>query len=212
MAPQVSYRNGLLTINAPNSTLASILRAVQTQTGATMDVPSAASNDRVAMQLGPGQPRDVLNALLNGSKFDYMILGVAGQPGAVQRVVLTPKTAGGVTQAASTPPPEASEEPQDDISSADAGGGESEYPGGADQPTATPGAFRRPMGAPGAQMYQQQQQQQMNNEPPPPMPFAQPNDPNVVKTPEQLMQELQQMQQQQQQYQDQLNPANQTPQ
>jgi len=64
------------------------------------------------------------------------------------------------------------------------------------------------MGAPGAQVYQQP----MNNEQNPPMPFAQQNDPNVVKTPEQLMQELQQMQQQQQQYQDQLNPANQAPQ
>ncbi len=63
------------------------------------------------------------------------------------------------------------------------------------------------MGAPGAQVYQQQQQNNEQN----PSPFGQ-NDPNVVKTPEQLMQELQQMQQQQQQYQDQLNPANQNPQ
>ena len=53
-----------------------------------MDVPAGASNDRVAMQLGPGQPRDVLHTLLNGSKFDYMILGVAGQPGAIQKVIL----------------------------------------------------------------------------------------------------------------------------
>jgi hypothetical protein len=205
-APQVSYRNGLLTIDAPNSTLSSILRAVQTQTGATMDVPPGAGSDRVAMQLGPGQPHDVLNTLLNGSKFDYMILGVAGQPGAVQKVILTPKMAGGATQAANTPQPSASEEPQDDVS-ADAGG-EAEYPSGSEQPPVAPGAFRRPMGGPGGQMYQQQN----NTEQTPPAPFGQPNDPNIVKTPEQLMQELQQMQQQQQQYQEQLNPANQTPQ
>lgn len=206
IAPQVSYRNGLLTIDAPNSTLSSILRAVQSQTGATMDVPAGAGSDRVAMQLGPGQPREVLNTLLNGTKFDYMILGVAGQPGAVQRVILTPKLAGGATtQASNTPQPAASDEPQDDTS-ADAGG-ESEYPGGSEQTPVAPGAFRRPMGGPGGQAYQQN-----NGEQNPPMPFAQPNDPNVVKTPEQLMQELQQMQQQQQQYQEQLNPANQTPQ
>lgn len=172
-----------------------------------MDVPSGAGSDRVAMQLGPGQPRDVLNTLLNGSKFDYMILGVAGQPGAVQRVILTPKLAGGTTQAANTPQSSASEEPQDDVS-ADAGG-ESEYPSGSEQPPVAPGAFRRPMGGPGGQMYQQNQN---NAEQTPPAPFAQPNDPNIVKTPEQLMQELQQMQQQQQQYQEQLNPANQNPQ
>jgi hypothetical protein len=94
------------------------------------------------------------------------------------------------------------------VSSADAGG-ESEYPGPQEQPT-PPGAFRRPGGAPGGQSFQQQQQQQVNEDNP--TPFATPNDPNIVKTPEQLMQELQQMQQQQQQYQEQLNPANQTPQ
>jgi hypothetical protein len=159
------------------------------------------------MQLGPGQPRDVLNTLLNGSKFDYMILGVAGQPGAVQRIVLTPKVAGGATAGQAANPPQASsDEPVDDTPVAD-NGGESEYPGNSEQAPVTPGAFRRPMGAPGAQVYQQQQQTNDQN----PSAFGQ-NDPNVAKTPEQLMQELQQMQQQQQQYQDQLNPANQNPQ
>lgn len=161
-----------------------------------MDVPAGAGSDRVAMRLGPGQPRDVLNTLLHGTKFDYMILGVAGQPGAVQKVILTPKLAGGsTTQAANTPQPAASEEPQDDTS-ADAGG-ESEYPSGSEQVPVAPGAFRRPMGGPGGQAYQQQNGQA---------------DPNIVKTPEQLMQELQQMQEQQRQYMEQLNPANQNPQ
>lgn len=169
-----------------------------------MDLPAGAGGERVAMQLGPGQPHDVLATLLNGSKFDYVILGVAGQPGAVQRIILTPKVAGAATtgQAANTPQP--SDEPVDDSPVADSG--ESEYPGNSDQAPVTPGAFRRPMGAPGAQVYQQQQQNNDQN----PSAFGQ-NDPNVVKTPEQLMQELQQMQQQQQQYQDQLNPANQNP-
>jgi hypothetical protein len=206
-APQVSYRDGLLSINAPNSTLSAVLRAVQNQTGATMDVPASANNDRIAMAIGPGQPRDVVNTLLNGSTFDYMILGVAGRPGAIQRVILTPKTAAGATnQAANTPPPNA-EEPVDDSNVADTGG-ESEYPGPAEQQQqqpVPPGAFRRPMGAPGGQAYQQEQQDQQQN------PFPPGESDNVVKTPEQLMQELQQMQQQQQQYQEQLNPANQNP-
>jgi hypothetical protein len=171
-----------------------------------MDVPSSAQNDRVAMAIGPGEPRDVLHTLLNGSTFDYMILGVAGRPGAVQRVILTPKTAGGANnQAGATPAPNA-EEPADDTAET---GGESEYPGPPEQQQPVPpGAFRRPMGAPGGQAYQQQQEQQQQN------PFPQGESDNVVKTPEQLMQELQQMQQQQQQYQyqEQLNPSNQTPQ
>ena len=166
-----------------------------------MDVPSSANNDRIAVAIGPGHPRDVLHTLLNGSTFDYMIVGVQGQPGAIQRVILTPKSAGGANanQAVNTPPP--AEEPVDDAADTS---GESEYPGPPEQQQPMPpGAFRRPMGAPGGQAYQQDQQQQNA--------FPPGESDNVVKTPEQLMQELQQMQQQQQQYQEQLNPANQNP-
>jgi hypothetical protein len=204
-APQVMFRNGQLTIDASNSTLSSILRAVQVQTGASMDVPSAAGSERVAMRLGPGAPRDVLHTLLNGSKFDYMILGVAGNPGAIQKVILTPKQAIGATTQASNNPQPPSDDQDEGTPVADTGG-ESEYPGpSSEQPPMPPGAIRRPMGAPGGQQFQQNNNPQQN-------PFGQGNSDNVVKTPEQLMQELQEMQQQQQQYQDQLNPANQNPQ
>lgn len=205
-APQVIFRNGQLTIDASNSTLSSILRAVQVHTGASMDVPSAANSERVAMRLGPGAPRDVLHTLLNGSKFDYMILGVAGNPGAIQKVILTPKQAvGATTQASNNPQPAPSDDQDEGTPVADTGG-ESEYPGPApEQPPMPPGAIRRPMGAPGGQQFQQNNNPQQN-------PFGQGNSDNVVKTPEQLMQELQEMQQQQQQYQEQLNPANQNPQ
>ena len=89
--PHVTYRNGQLTIDAHNSTLSQVLRAVQTQTGASVDIPASAGSDRVVTQLGPGLPHDVLKTLLNGSKFDYVILGVAGNPGAVQKIILTPR-------------------------------------------------------------------------------------------------------------------------
>ena len=39
--PQVSYQNSQLTINAPNSTLGDILRAVRKQTGAEIEIPPA---------------------------------------------------------------------------------------------------------------------------------------------------------------------------
>src|SRR5436305_9675084 len=41
VAPQVNYQNNQLTIVAPNSTLADILRAVKKQTGAEIEVPAA---------------------------------------------------------------------------------------------------------------------------------------------------------------------------
>src|SRR5512146_1660976 len=114
-APNVRMQNGLLMIDAHNSTLSQVLRAVQQQTGASMEVPAGASNERVVAQIGPGQPRDVINTLLNGSKFDYVILGVLGNPGAVQKVILTPRqggSTGSMNAQANTPPPP---QPADDV-------------------------------------------------------------------------------------------------
>ncbi len=72
--PQVSYEHGELTIVARNSVMGDILRAVRDQTNAILDVPGNA-NERVVGQMGPGPPRDVLAQLLNGSRFNYVILG-----------------------------------------------------------------------------------------------------------------------------------------
>ncbi len=117
--PKVTYQNGLLTIDAKNSTLSQVLRAVQAQTGASIEMPSSASTDRVMMQLGPGRPRDVLNTLLNGSKFNYVILGMTDDPGRVQKVILMTRqnTPAAVNTAQNNGPGQAqpqAEEPQDE--------------------------------------------------------------------------------------------------
>ena len=91
VAPNVSYQAGQLTIQSNNATLAQVLRSVQAKTGASFDIPASANSDRVVAQLGPGQPRDVLATLLNGSKFNYIILGSPNQPGSVQKLILTPR-------------------------------------------------------------------------------------------------------------------------
>src|SRR5438132_8146834 len=74
VAPQVSYQDGQLTIVAPNSTLADILRAVRKQTAAEIEIPANA-NERVVTHLGPGPARQVVAQLLNGSRFNYVLLG-----------------------------------------------------------------------------------------------------------------------------------------
>ena len=197
--PRVSFQNGELTIDAANSTLSQVLRAVQSRTGASIDIPAGGGSERVVAQLGPGQPRDVLNTLLNGSKFDYVILGVNGNPGAVQKVILTPRQGGSTTTPPGTIPqqPMPDEESQGDeaVPVADSAENEHQNP---TQPPPQPGPFRHPMMPPGAQVN-------------PGAEFGN-GDPNGPKTPEQLMQQMQQQQQQQQQYQQQLNPANQNPQ
>lgn len=100
-APQVSFQGGQLTISAQNSTLGDILKAVRTQTGATIDLPGNAS-ERVVGHFGPAPARDVLTALLNGSHFNYVLLGSPTDPGALDRVILMAKSGG---PADSGPPP-----------------------------------------------------------------------------------------------------------
>jgi hypothetical protein len=95
LPPQVVFHNGQLTIVAENSTLGDILRAVHNQTGAAVDVPANAT-ERVVSNLGPGPARDVLAALLNGSHFNYVMLGSLSDPRSLERVILTPKSAGSV--------------------------------------------------------------------------------------------------------------------
>jgi hypothetical protein len=108
VAPEIDFKNGLLTIVAPNSTLGDILRAVRKQTSADIDVPANA-NERVATHLGPAPPREVVAQLLNGSHFNYVLLGSPENVNALVRVVLVAKTGPDNpepgTQANATPPP-----------------------------------------------------------------------------------------------------------
>jgi hypothetical protein len=90
VAPQVSYQNEQLTIVAPNSTLGDILRAVRKQTGAEIEVPSAP--ERVVTHLGPGPAREIMAELLNGSRFNYVLLGSPSNDALLTRVVLVAKT------------------------------------------------------------------------------------------------------------------------
>lgn len=88
--PHVTYENGQLTIVAPNSTLGDILRAVRKQTGADIDVPDA--RERVATTIGPGPAQEVMSELLNGSRFNYILLGSPEDPKALTRVVLVARS------------------------------------------------------------------------------------------------------------------------
>ena len=171
--PQVSYENRQLTIHAENSTIGDVLRAVRNKTGAVVEFPANATQ-RIVIDVGPGPAREVLASLLDGSDFNYVILGAAGDAGGIQRVIVTPKQPGGTADVAQTstpamnvPPqvyggvnPQASDNENDADNDSDAENGSEEQ---AQQPEPTP---NRP---------------------------AEPG----VKTPEQLLQELQQQQQQQ---------------
>jgi hypothetical protein len=99
---KVSFQNGLLEITAQNSNLGEILRDVRTLTGAAIEIPQGpGANERVVTHLGPGAPRDVLAGLLNGSSFNYVMLGSSSDPNAVASVIISAKPlASGETQTA----------------------------------------------------------------------------------------------------------------
>ena len=188
--PEITFRDGSLTINAPNSTLGDILRGVRNQTGASVDLPGNAT-ERVMGKFGPGPARDVLSALLNGTHFNYVLMGSATDPDALDRVVLTAKSNGGeapATQEANAAPPNqgppppapAANAPDDLFGSASDQGDDS-----------TENIF-----ATDDQNNSDDQQAQNT-------PFGQQPQQPDARTPEQMLQDLQQQQAQQQQAQQQ---------
>jgi hypothetical protein len=214
-APQVSYQAGVLTINAQNSTLNEVLKAVKAKTGAAIEIPGGA-NERVVGRFGPGPARDVLALLLNGSHFNYVLLGSPTDPAAVSQVMLMAKNGGGVpgnaggtgaNNAASRPPgPPGSSNPglnsfptpnpnaQGEDANDTAEDNQDNNEGNDNNAEAQ--QQQEEQNGDQAQQAEGQENQQENGQP------AQ------AKTPEQMLQELQQQQQQlQQQQQQQPQPG-----
>ena len=193
--PQVSFKDGQLTIDAQNATLSQVLHSVQAQTGASIDMPSGAGSERVVARLGPGKPKDVLASLLNGSKFNYVILGGSNNSERVQKIILLSKN-NSSGDATATTTAQNNVRPVSPSPVVDAP--EDEYP-------------------PPEQESENQNQPQPGH---PGMPGSEGLTADTInpaqavispgnRTPEQMLQELQRMQSQQQQMQQQLNPANQ---
>jgi len=169
VAPTISYQDGMLTIVAPNSTLGDILRGVRKHTAAEIEIPATA-NERVVTRLGPAPAREVVADLLNGSHFNYILLGSPENANLLVRVVLVAKTgpdnppspaqvAGNGNNVAPAPAEAAADAPEADVVDETA-----------DEPIPDQGT---------ADAEQQQ-----------PVPPDQPG----VKTPQQMLQEMQQRQ------------------
>ncbi len=134
--PQVSYSNGQLTITAQNSTLGDVLNSVHAKTGTVIEV-SGPATDRIAIRIGPAPVREVLTALLDGSRFNYIILGSSANPLGAEHVILTPKTGGAATGPVASSQPVYQPPPQPQAP-----------PPGAFVPGQFPGVVRGPGGLP----------------------------------------------------------------
>jgi hypothetical protein len=86
---RVSYFGGLLTIDAQNVTLAEVLKAIAEKTKATIDVPPGAGMERVVEHAGPGKPNEVMERLLNGSHFNFILVNSPQHPEELTQVLLS---------------------------------------------------------------------------------------------------------------------------
>ena len=87
--PIAELTNGKLTIRANGQDLFSVLDAVRSVTGITVDMPVSQSPDPVFMNAGPLSTQDVLMALLEGTKYNYVIVGSEKDSQLVTRLVLS---------------------------------------------------------------------------------------------------------------------------
>ncbi len=88
-APKVTCKGDQITISADNSTLDAILAGVRGCTGAKVEMPEGAGRVRSFEELGPGPVREVLDQLLSGTPYNYVIQSSDANPLKVESVVLS---------------------------------------------------------------------------------------------------------------------------
>jgi hypothetical protein len=89
---QVSYQNGMLGVHANKATLSQVLFAIQQRTGADISIAAGAEQEQVVAEIGPAPAPEVLARLLNGSRFNFLILSAADNPQQLNRVILSNRT------------------------------------------------------------------------------------------------------------------------
>jgi hypothetical protein len=107
---EVTFRNGLLSIRANKASLSEILFAVHQRTGAEVAVAAGAETEQVVAEYGPAPAPEVLARLLNGSRFNFLILSSPDNPQKLDRVILSLRGNGAVVPLQQMPTPAEEEE------------------------------------------------------------------------------------------------------
>jgi hypothetical protein len=84
----------LLSISSNKANLSEVLFAIHQQTGAEIAIPAGAEQEQVVAEIGPAPAQEVLAQLLNGSKFNFLILSSTTDPRALDRVILSSRPEG----------------------------------------------------------------------------------------------------------------------
>jgi hypothetical protein len=104
---QVSYRDGLLGIHSNKATLSEVLYAIQQRTGADISIPAGAEQEKVVAEIEPAPAAEAVARLLNGSRFNFLILNSANDPRQLDRVIISTRTVG---EYVPPPPPQTQEQ------------------------------------------------------------------------------------------------------
>lgn len=125
---EVSFENNQLWISARKANLSEVLFEIHQRTGAEIAIPAGAEQEQVVGDIGPAPAPEVLAKLLNGSKFNFLILSSSSDPGALDRVILSSRPEGPM------PPPRVQDRDSDDEDSAES----NNQPKAAPTPTPAP--------------------------------------------------------------------------
>lgn len=106
---EITFQDGRLRLVSNKASLAEVLNEIRAQLNAEIVVPAGAEQEVVAVALGPSTPRDVISRLLDGSRYNFIIVGTDADANQVERVVLSPKT--NLAESAIAAPPPADEGP-----------------------------------------------------------------------------------------------------
>jgi hypothetical protein len=160
----VTWDSHGLSITAANSSLSQILHQISTETGATLE--GLGKDERIFGVYGPGQARDVISQLLDGSSYNVLMVGDVGQ-GTPRHIVLLPRSSGG-TPPASTGQPQPNAEDEDAEPEQQAEQPEPPPPPPQQQQPAPPnGAPAMPVRSQQELIQQLQQRQQQTQQQPP---------------------------------------------
>jgi hypothetical protein len=108
---KITYAHEMLGIVAHGCRFADVLNAIGRQTGVSVEFPSGSAEERIFFESGPAPIRDVLQSLLDGAEFNYVILWSKTDTKQLARIVLSHRTRATSTTAGLTASPPPANEP-----------------------------------------------------------------------------------------------------
>jgi hypothetical protein len=89
---KVTYTHELLGVVARGCRFADVLSAIGRQTGISVELPGGSGEERIFFEIAPAPVPDVLQSLLDGAEFNYVILWSRKDPKQLARIILSRRT------------------------------------------------------------------------------------------------------------------------